>query len=142
MKTYSAPALCSFSCPQESLRKAEFPLSLGGRDTCYFCKKRVYLMERLSAEGHFFHRECFRCSVCAAILRVAAYAFDCDEGNPGGQESTGLWPWSQMWHCSGEWWVAALGHPALTNRNTLLRETGRCYHRELKPSAPTMHQTR
>lgn len=65
---------------QESLRKAEFPLSLGGRDTCYFCKKRVYLMERLSAEGHFFHRECFRCSVCAAILRVAAYAFDCDEG--------------------------------------------------------------
>ncbi|XP_032748771.1 F-actin-monooxygenase MICAL2 isoform X1 [Rattus rattus] len=64
----------------ESLRKAEFPLSLGGRDTCYFCKKRVYLMERLSAEGHFFHRECFRCSVCAAILRVAAYAFDCDEG--------------------------------------------------------------
>ncbi|NP_001132980.1 F-actin-monooxygenase MICAL2 isoform X12 [Rattus norvegicus] len=65
---------------QESLRKAEFPLSLGGRDTCYFCKKRVYVMERLSAEGHFFHRECFRCSVCAAILRVAAYAFDCDEG--------------------------------------------------------------
>ncbi|XP_032748778.1 F-actin-monooxygenase MICAL2 isoform X6 [Rattus rattus] len=65
---------------KESLRKAEFPLSLGGRDTCYFCKKRVYLMERLSAEGHFFHRECFRCSVCAAILRVAAYAFDCDEG--------------------------------------------------------------
>ncbi|XP_063125525.1 F-actin-monooxygenase MICAL2 isoform X15 [Rattus norvegicus] len=64
----------------ESLRKAEFPLSLGGRDTCYFCKKRVYVMERLSAEGHFFHRECFRCSVCAAILRVAAYAFDCDEG--------------------------------------------------------------
>lgn len=65
---------------QESLRKAEFPLSLGGRDTCYFCKKRVYVMERLSAEGHFFHRECFRCSICAAILRLAAYAFDCDEG--------------------------------------------------------------
>ncbi|XP_028623827.1 F-actin-monooxygenase MICAL2 isoform X2 [Grammomys surdaster] len=65
---------------QESLRKAAFPLSLGGRDTCYFCKKRVYVMERLSAEGHFFHRECFRCSVCMATLRLAAYAFDCDEG--------------------------------------------------------------
>lgn len=65
---------------QESLRKAEFPLSLGGKDTCYFCKKRVYVMERLSAEGHFFHRECFRCSVCTATLRLAAYAFDCDEG--------------------------------------------------------------
>ncbi|ERE79940.1 protein MICAL-2-like protein [Cricetulus griseus] len=63
----------------ESVKKA-FPLSLGGSDTCYFCKKRVYVMERLSAEGHFFHRECFRCSVCATTLRLAAYAFDCDEG--------------------------------------------------------------
>ncbi|ELK30445.1 Protein MICAL-2 [Myotis davidii] len=65
--------------PQETTRKA-FPLNLGGSDTCYFCKKRVYVMERLSAEGHFFHRECFRCSVCATTLRLAAYAFDGDEG--------------------------------------------------------------
>lgn len=64
---------------QESMRKA-FPLSVGGSDTCYFCKKRVYVMERLSAEGHFFHRECFRCSICDTTLRVATYAFDCDEG--------------------------------------------------------------
>ncbi|XP_070130885.1 F-actin-monooxygenase MICAL2 isoform X3 [Equus caballus] len=63
----------------ESIRKV-FPLNLGGSDTCYFCKKRVYVMERLSAEGHFFHRECFRCSVCATTLRLAAYAFDVDEG--------------------------------------------------------------
>uniref|UniRef100_A0A2K6G5D5 F-actin monooxygenase n=1 Tax=Propithecus coquereli TaxID=379532 RepID=A0A2K6G5D5_PROCO len=65
---------------QESMRKPSFPLNLGGSNTCYFCKKRVYVMERLSAEGHFFHRECFRCSVCATTLRLAAYAFDCDEG--------------------------------------------------------------
>ncbi|KAM5186764.1 F-actin-monooxygenase MICAL2 isoform 1-T1 [Callospermophilus lateralis] len=63
----------------ESVRKV-FPLNLGGSDTCYFCKKRVYVMERLSAEGHFFHRECFRCSVCATTLHLAAYTFDCDEG--------------------------------------------------------------
>ncbi|XP_027433998.2 F-actin-monooxygenase MICAL2 isoform X2 [Zalophus californianus] len=63
----------------ESMRKV-FPLSLGGSDTCHFCKKRVYVMERLSAEGHFFHRECFRCSICATTLRLAAYAFDSDEG--------------------------------------------------------------
>ncbi|XP_031243762.1 F-actin-monooxygenase MICAL2 isoform X4 [Mastomys coucha] len=63
----------------ESPRKT-FPVSLGVRDTCYFCKKPVYVMERLRAEGHFFHRECFRCSICAATLRLAAYAFDCDEG--------------------------------------------------------------
>ncbi|ELV11212.1 Protein MICAL-2 [Tupaia chinensis] len=65
--------------PQDSMRKV-FPLNLGGSDTCHFCKKRVYVMERLSAEGHFFHRECFRCSVCATTLRLAAYAFDCEEG--------------------------------------------------------------
>ncbi|XP_021564893.1 F-actin-methionine sulfoxide oxidase MICAL2 isoform X2 [Carlito syrichta] len=63
----------------ESMRRS-FPLNLGGSDTCYFCKKRVYVMERLSAEGHFFHRECFRCSICTTTLRLAAYAFDCDEG--------------------------------------------------------------
>ncbi|XP_034501259.1 F-actin-monooxygenase MICAL2 isoform X2 [Ailuropoda melanoleuca] len=63
----------------ESTQKA-FPLNLGGSDTCYFCRKRVYVMERLSAEGHFFHRECFRCSVCATTLRLATYAFDGDEG--------------------------------------------------------------
>ncbi|KAM6172001.1 F-actin-monooxygenase MICAL2 [Erethizon dorsatum] len=64
---------------QESMRKT-FPLNLGGSDTCYFCKKRVYVMERLSTEGHFFHRECFRCSICATTLRLATYAFDCEEG--------------------------------------------------------------
>ncbi|XP_057551662.1 F-actin-monooxygenase MICAL2 isoform X2 [Hippopotamus amphibius kiboko] len=64
---------------QESTRKV-FPLNLGGSDICYFCKKRVYVMERLSAEGHFFHRECFRCSVCATTLRLAAYTFDVEEG--------------------------------------------------------------
>lgn len=25
-------------------------------DLCYFCGQRVYLIDRLSAEGHFFHR--------------------------------------------------------------------------------------
>nr|XP_020652857.1 F-actin-methionine sulfoxide oxidase MICAL2 isoform X7 [Pogona vitticeps] len=66
------------SC-QGSLRK-EFPQSIGGSDICCFCKKRVYVMERLSAEGHFFHRECFKCVVCATTLRLAMYAFDAEEG--------------------------------------------------------------
>ncbi|XP_039924061.1 F-actin-monooxygenase MICAL2 isoform X2 [Hirundo rustica] len=64
---------------QGSLRK-EFPKSIGGSDTCYFCKKRVYVMERLSAEGHFFHRECFKCEICSTTLRLGIYAFDVEEG--------------------------------------------------------------
>ncbi|XP_068004064.1 F-actin-monooxygenase MICAL2 isoform X2 [Melanerpes formicivorus] len=62
-----------------SLRK-EFPQSVGGSDICYFCHKRVYVMERLSAEGHFFHRECFKCEICSTTLRLGIYAFDVEEG--------------------------------------------------------------
>ncbi|KAH0620877.1 hypothetical protein JD844_021743 [Phrynosoma platyrhinos] len=76
---YASPAFPSTvqSC-QGSLRK-EFPQSIGGSDICCFCKKRVYVMERLSAEGHFFHRECFKCAICATTLRLAMYAFDAEE---------------------------------------------------------------
>ncbi|XP_073514383.1 F-actin-monooxygenase MICAL2 isoform X7 [Phyllobates terribilis] len=62
-----------------SLRK-EFPPNIGGSDTCYFCKKRVYVVERLSAEGHFFHRECFKCSFCSSVLRLGNYVFNMEEG--------------------------------------------------------------
>lgn len=30
---------------------------------CHFCGKRVYLMEKLSAEGRFFHHGCFKYSI-------------------------------------------------------------------------------
>ncbi|XP_028843120.1 F-actin-monooxygenase mical2b isoform X5 [Denticeps clupeoides] len=58
----------------------EFPQNLGGSDICSFCQKRVYVMERLSAEGHFFHRECFRCSICRCTLRLGGHAFDSEQG--------------------------------------------------------------
>ncbi|XP_050955630.1 F-actin-monooxygenase mical2b isoform X6 [Labeo rohita] len=64
---------------QTSMRK-EFPPGLGGSDTCHFCKKRVYIMERLSAEGYFFHRECFRCNICSCTLRLGGHAFDSNQG--------------------------------------------------------------
>uniref|UniRef100_A0A8D2QPX1 Molecule interacting with CasL protein 1 n=1 Tax=Zosterops lateralis melanops TaxID=1220523 RepID=A0A8D2QPX1_ZOSLA len=33
-------------------------------DACYFCGRRVYILERASAEGRFFHRGCFQCRRC------------------------------------------------------------------------------
>nr|XP_046251210.1 protein-methionine sulfoxide oxidase mical2b isoform X4 [Scatophagus argus] len=60
--------------------RRDFPPSLGGSDICHFCTKRVYVMERLSAEGYFFHRECFRCDVCNCTLRLGGYTFDSQEG--------------------------------------------------------------
>ncbi|XP_048042192.1 F-actin-monooxygenase mical2b isoform X12 [Megalobrama amblycephala] len=58
--------------------KREFPQSLG--DVCHACKKRVFVVERLSAEGFHFHRECFRCDTCRAPLRQGGHSFDSVEG--------------------------------------------------------------
>ncbi|XP_072128990.1 F-actin-monooxygenase mical2b isoform X8 [Mobula birostris] len=66
--------------PQQGSLRREFPQNLGGSDICYFCKKRVYVMERLSADGKFFHRECFKCDFCSTTLRLGAYAFSAEEG--------------------------------------------------------------
>ncbi|XP_072566423.1 protein-methionine sulfoxide oxidase mical3a-like isoform X4 [Paramormyrops kingsleyae] len=71
----SAPGLKQ----QSSLRK-EFPQNIGGSDVCYFCSKRVYVMERLSAEAKFFHRSCFKCDYCGTTLRLSSYAFDLEDG--------------------------------------------------------------
>ncbi|KAM6114658.1 F-actin-monooxygenase MICAL1 [Phoenicopterus ruber ruber] len=50
-------------------------------DACYFCGRRVYILERASAEGRFFHRGCFQCRRCGATLRLGDYAFDEEDGH-------------------------------------------------------------
>ena len=44
-------------------------------DKCYFCQKTVYLMERQSAQGVFFHRSCFRCYHCNSQLKTGNYSY-------------------------------------------------------------------
>ncbi|XP_029010128.1 F-actin-monooxygenase mical2b isoform X5 [Betta splendens] len=63
----------------KSVARKDFPPGLCGSDVCHFCTKRVYVMERLSAEGYFFHRECFRCNVCNCTLRLGGHTFDSHE---------------------------------------------------------------
>nr|XP_054589644.1 protein-methionine sulfoxide oxidase mical3a isoform X18 [Nothobranchius furzeri] len=75
----NAPAQPAGLKRQGSLRK-EFPVNIGGSDVCFFCRKRVYVMERLSAEGKFFHRSCFKCDYCGTTLRLSSYAFDVEDG--------------------------------------------------------------
>uniref|UniRef100_A0A8C5WPY5 Microtubule associated monooxygenase, calponin and LIM domain containing 2 n=1 Tax=Laticauda laticaudata TaxID=8630 RepID=A0A8C5WPY5_LATLA len=84
VKSMATQLLAKFeeNAPNVSLRRqVKFSQTIGGSEICYFCKKRVYVMERLSAEGHFFHRECFKCVICATTLRLATYTFDAEEGN-------------------------------------------------------------
>ncbi|XP_070687651.1 F-actin-monooxygenase MICAL2 isoform X3 [Pempheris klunzingeri] len=59
-----------------SVRRA-FPPS---GDKCHSCERRVYMVERVCAEGLYFHRECFRCSTCSSALRQGAHAFDSEKG--------------------------------------------------------------
>ncbi|MEQ2260397.1 Protein-methionine sulfoxide oxidase mical2b, partial [Xenotaenia resolanae] len=66
--------------PTKCVVRKDFPPGLGGSDICHFCSKRVYVMERLSAEGYFFHRECFRCDACNCTLRLGGHTFDSQEG--------------------------------------------------------------
>ncbi|XP_044299519.1 F-actin-monooxygenase MICAL1-like [Varanus komodoensis] len=50
-------------------------------DACYFCGEHVYILERGSAEGHFFHRGCFKCHQCKTTLRLGDFAFNEDDGH-------------------------------------------------------------
>ncbi|KAK2841840.1 hypothetical protein Q5P01_012040 [Channa striata] len=70
---------CTAQTGNKCVVRKEFPPGLGGSDICHFCTKRVYVMERLSAEGFFFHRECFRCDVCNCTLRLGGHTFDSQE---------------------------------------------------------------
>uniref|UniRef100_A0A665TAI5 F-actin monooxygenase n=1 Tax=Echeneis naucrates TaxID=173247 RepID=A0A665TAI5_ECHNA len=69
----------SWCFSHQSVVRKDFHSGLGGSDICHFCTKRVYVMERLSAEGYFFHRECFRCDVCNCTLRLGGHTFDSQE---------------------------------------------------------------
>ncbi|XP_061662284.1 protein-methionine sulfoxide oxidase mical3a-like isoform X2 [Syngnathoides biaculeatus] len=58
-------------------------------DVCFFCNEKVYVMERLSAEGLFFHRSCFVCHACRGTLRIAAYRFHAASGKFSCAQSCG-----------------------------------------------------
>ncbi|XP_061869549.1 F-actin-monooxygenase MICAL1 isoform X2 [Colius striatus] len=50
-------------------------------DRCYFCGRRIFLLERCSAHGRFFHRGCFQCRSCGATLRLGDYCFHQQHGH-------------------------------------------------------------
>ena len=44
--------------------------SQGISENCHFCKQRVYLMEKINAEGLVLHRSCLKCHHCGNNLRL------------------------------------------------------------------------
>ncbi|KFO28650.1 NEDD9-interacting protein with calponin homology and LIM domains [Fukomys damarensis] len=43
------------------------------RDLCALCGEHLYILERFCVDGHFFHRNCFRCRACEATLWPGGY---------------------------------------------------------------------
>lgn len=57
-------------------------------------------MERLSAEGKFFHRSCFKCEYCGTTLRLSSYAFDVEDGKNNARPTTDENDFSPIFTCS------------------------------------------
>nr|CAN68046.1 hypothetical protein VITISV_017723 [Vitis vinifera] len=46
----------------------------GTQDKCSLCKKTVYPLEKVTVEGEFYHKSCFRCSHGGCFLTPSSYA--------------------------------------------------------------------
>ena len=83
-----SPELSPAPAPEpepESEPEAATVVPMTTSEECYFCGQRVYVLERISAEGKFFHRSCFTCHQCSITLRLGGYTFDQTTGEVFGQ---------------------------------------------------------
>jgi len=47
---------------------------MASNEKCLVCGKAVYAMEKLEADKKVFHKSCFKCSHCHAVLKLGSYA--------------------------------------------------------------------
>nr|KAF6506547.1 microtubule associated monooxygenase, calponin and LIM domain containing 1 [Rousettus aegyptiacus] len=53
----------------------------GAEDLCALCGEHLYILERLCADGCFYHRSCFRCHICEATLWPGGYGQHSGDGH-------------------------------------------------------------
>ncbi|XP_054633120.1 F-actin-monooxygenase mical1 [Dunckerocampus dactyliophorus] len=70
----SAPPSPSDLNPPPALLPEDEPEPANSNECC-LCGGRVYVLERISAEGKFFHRSCLTCHRCGITLRLGDYTF-------------------------------------------------------------------
>ncbi|XP_073302970.1 LIM domain-containing protein PLIM2b-like [Primulina huaijiensis] len=46
----------------------------GTQEKCAVCKKTVYPLEKVTVEGEFYHKSCFRCAHGGCFLAPSSYA--------------------------------------------------------------------
>lgn len=98
----------------------------GGSQVCSVCQKKLYVMERLSAEGLFFHRGCFQCCQCRRTLRLGDYAFNQSSGESSSSSSPPSSEEQAQWAGTFELvaWVFQGGSTVLTTVTLLLLRGG------------------
>ncbi|CAG9861235.1 unnamed protein product [Phyllotreta striolata] len=45
-------------------------------ETCEGCDEKVYPLEKITVHGHVYHKKCFKCMECSAILRMDTYSYN------------------------------------------------------------------
>lgn len=70
----SLPPLLLTQQNQNHQQERNKRMSLGSSDRCLVCEKRVYILEKLTADGKVFHKTCFRCNHCQKVLSLGTYA--------------------------------------------------------------------
>ncbi|XP_030946565.1 LIM domain-containing protein WLIM2b-like [Quercus lobata] len=63
--------------PQNDLNRTPSKLSSmfsGTQEKCAVCKKTVYPLEKVTIEGDFYHKSCFRCAHGRCFLTQSSYA--------------------------------------------------------------------
>eukprot|EP01133_Synstelium_polycarpum_P013846 gene13846-16326_t len=51
-----------------------FKKPFGSSEKCVVCVKSVYATERLCADERVYHKTCFKCTVCAGVLKLGSFA--------------------------------------------------------------------
>ncbi|GAU19477.1 hypothetical protein TSUD_77210 [Trifolium subterraneum] len=59
-------------CPRAPSKLSAF--FSGTQEKCSACKKTVYPLEKLTVEGEFYHKSCFRCTHGGCFLSPSSYA--------------------------------------------------------------------
>lgn len=74
--TLAKKSVSSGKPPNELTRKPSRLASFfsGTQDKCSACKKTVYPLEKLTVEGEFYHKSCFRCTHGGCFLNPSSYA--------------------------------------------------------------------
>ncbi|KAL3599043.1 hypothetical protein D5086_006961 [Populus alba] len=74
IKKLQSCLMCVFPIMQTKAPSKLSAMFSGTQDKCASCTKTVYPLEKVTVEGEFFHKSCFRCSHGGCFITPSSYA--------------------------------------------------------------------